>query len=607
MKKSKINWRRTWKNNCYMLGLICKACPWIFVMNLLATVLGVLNNFLFNTYLYKYALNALQRGEELKRILMTLGLMLVYSIAYMVFRAWFVRYNELHYPKVEAYIQNLMQKKSVAVELACFERPEFYDTYVKAMGGATDRAFTVMNNFTNVVWVVLNVLSVGTLIITIDPVFLVFAFTPLLFTMLLGRHRNRIKYEYNMKNREAGRKKDYVRRTFYLKDFSMEMRLTDMWRVMLRQMRESVEQLKDIVREYGYTLMWFAYLFNFIFDVVVYTGSIILAAYKTVVKKNMLLGDCFVIINSISNIAQNINYAGDVILKLDEDSLYIDNLRAFLEYDVQIKENITAPQVPQMQTLTFSNVSFTYDGQKNAALEQVDLTICAGERVAIVGHNGAGKSTLIKLLLRLYDPTEGEVLLNGENIKNWRLSSYRDLYGTVFQDYQLFATSIAENILLREVSNCVDEELVEDSLKNSGISEKVHTLSHGIHTMVTREFADDGVVFSGGEAQKISIARVFAGNHEIVILDEPTSALDPIAEQAMYRNMFDACSGKTVIFISHRLSSATMADRVYLFEHGRIKEQGTHSELLAKNGIYADMWHKQADSYSSEFVNEVNI
>jgi len=178
------------------------------------------------------------------------------------------------------------------------------------------------------------------------------------------------------------------------------------------------------------------------------------------------------------------------------------------------------------------------------------------------------------------------------------------MFGTVFQDYQLFATSIAENVLLRGGVTDTDRVKVMQSLNQAGIYDKIESLSNGVDTIVTKEFDSEGAVFSGGEAQKISIARIFAGSHEIVIMDEPTSALDPIAEQEMYRNMFEACGGKTVIFISHRLSSATMADRVYMFENGRIIEQGTHSELVALNAKYADMWHKQADTYTEEVAYE---
>jgi len=597
-KKKRIDWKRTFKNNGYMLGLIIKACPGVPILALISTVLGSVHSFLLNTYLYQYALNALQEGKELKVILITLGCMFGYSVLYMLFQSILSCYFELKYPKVEAYIQNLLQKKAATVDLACFESSAFYDTYVKATGDATGRAYTVMNNILDVVWITVNVVAVGALIITIDPVFLFLAFLPFLCTLLIGKKRNRLKYDYNMRNKEVARQRDYVRRTFYLNDFSKEMRLTEMWKVMYKRMHSSISEMKEIVNKYGYKMMFFRYLFDFIFDVVVYSGTIVLAALKTLVAKNMLLGDCFVVINSISNIAGSVNYMGDVFFKLDENSLYVDNLRDFLEYEVHIAEDENAPLVPSFEKLELKNMTFGYEGQTTPALSNVNLTVNVGEKIAIVGHNGAGKTTLIKLLQRLYDPSEGEILLNGENIKSYRLSSYRNLFGTVFQDYRLFATTIAENVMLRGNITDDDRAAVKDALERSGIYDKIESLSNGVDSNVTREFDNEGAMFSGGEAQKISIARIFAGKQEIVIMDEPASALDPIAEQEMYRNMFEACEGKTVIFISHRLSSATMADRVYMFENGEIVEEGTHSELIAMNGRFADMWHKQADTYA---------
>ena len=596
--KSKINWKRMLVNNGYMLKLIFKACPGVLIWSFISAVLGSVHSFLLNTLLYQYALNALQQGKELKVVLITLGCMFGYSIFYRILTNILGCYFELKYPVVEAYIQDLLLKKASTVDLACFESSAFYDTYVKATGDATGRAYAVMNNALNVVWITINVASVGALIITIDPIFLILAFLPFLCTLLVGKRRNRIKYEYNMRNQEVARQRDYVRRTFYLNDFSKEMRLTEMWKVMLKRMHSSVAEMKEIVSKYGYKIMFFHYLFDIVFDVAVYTGSIILATFKTLVTRKMLLGDCFVIINSITNIASSINYVGDTIFKLDENSLYVDNLRDFLEYEVHISEDESAPMVSQFEKLELINLTFSYDGRTSPTLSGINLVVNAGEKIAIVGHNGAGKTTLIKLLQRLYDPSEGEILLNGENIKNYRLSSYRNLFGTVFQDYRLFATTVAENVMLRGNITDDDRAAVKDALEKLGIYDKIKSLSNGVDSNVTREFDNEGAMFSGGEAQKISIARIFAGQQEIVIMDEPTSALDPIAEQEMYRNMFEACEGKTVIFISHRLSSATMADRVYMFENGEIIEQGTHSELLAMNAKYADMWYKQADTYA---------
>ncbi len=596
-EKKKINWRRTFQNNAFMLKLMIKACPGVFILNLISTVLGAVRSFLVGTYLYMYALNALQAGIELKKILITLVGLIIFSVLEMLFQNLAACYFNIKYPVVNAYFQSMMQKKAVEVDLACYENAEFFDTYIKASDEATNRAYAVMNNFVNVIWVLINVGATGALILAIDPVFILIALAPLLCTILIGKKRNRIRYDYDMRNKEVGRQRDYVRRTFYLKDFSKEMRLSEMWKVMYGRMRSSVAELKDIVHKYGYKVMFFRYLYDVIYNVLVYSGTVLLASFKTLVLKNMLIGDCFVVINSITNVAGNINYMGNVFLKLDENSLYAENLRKFLEYEVRIAEDENAPAVSSFEKLELKNLTFSYEGQKAPALADVNFIVNVGEKIAVVGHNGAGKTTLIKLLQRLYDPDEGEILVNGENIKTYRLSSYRALFGTVFQDYCLFATTVAENVMLRGNITDEDRETVRESLQKAGIYEKIEALPCGVDTTVTREFDKEGAMFSGGEAQKISIARLFAGGQEIVIMDEPTSALDPIAEQEMYRNMFKACEGKTVIFISHRLSSATMADRVYVFENGRIIEQGSHRELLMLNGKYADMWHKQADTY----------
>ncbi len=597
-KNNKINLKRTFKNNAYVLSLVTKACPGILVAYFLNTVLGSVYNIVLNVYLYKYALNALQMGKELKTIVIVLVCMFAYAVVYSVVRRLMNFYIEIKGARLEEYVNTTLQRKAAEIDLIRFENSDFYDTYVKAREAAMSRIYSVIDSLFNVMWVVINITAIGGLIISIDPIFLLIAVIPLIYTLIFGKKRNRLKYDYDMKTQEMARQRDYVRRTFYLRDFSKEMRLTEMYRVMFKRMRTSISEMKNIVRQYGYKLMLFNYLHTFIFQVIVYSGSIVLATFKTLVSKTMLLGDCFVVINSIENVANSINYMGNVFFKLDENSLYIENLRSFLEYEVIIAEDEGSPCVSRFEKLELKNVTFSYSENAAPALLGVNMTVKAGERIAIVGHNGAGKTTLVKLLLRLYDTTDGEILCNGENIKTYRLSSYRGLFGTVFQDYQLFATTVAENVMLRGNITDEDRENVIQSLEKSGVYDKILSLPNGIDSNVTKEFDPDGAVFSGGEAQKISIARIFAGGSEIVIMDEPTSALDPIAEQKMYQNMFDACNGKTVIFISHRLSSATMADCVYMFENGKIVERGTHSHLLSLDGKYAEMWHKQADSYA---------
>ena len=523
--------------------------------------------------------------------------MLFFQLHFTVYIYCYIYYERVNRPKVEAYIKSELHKKAAEVELNCFENSEFYDKYVKATEESTGRAFNVLSNLEWGIWCIVNAVTNLTLMLTISPIFIVIGVAPMILVYFLGKGRNKVNHEFDMKWRETVRQRDYVRRTFYLSDFAKEMRLTEMWKIMFKRMRNSVTELKSIVKQYGYKKMFFAYCFDIIFDILVGMGVIILAAYKTLVSKTILVGDCFVLIKTSTFVAGNFGDLGQAFVNFDEHSRYIETFREFLDYETKIPEIEDAPKAPSVESFEIRNVAFTYENQKNAALKNVSFKVNKGERIAIVGHNGAGKTTLIKLLLRLYDPTEGEILLNGENIRNFRLSSYRNLFGTVFQDYGLFAVSVAQNVLMRGEVSDEDREKVCEALKNSGVWKKVSGLPKGIDTTVTKEFDREGAVFSGGETQKIAIASVFAGENEIVLMDEPTSALDPIAEAEMYENMFKACEGKTVIFISHRLSATTYADRIYMFEHGEIIEQGTHRELLSLNGKFADMWHKQADNY----------
>ncbi len=295
-----------------------------------------------------------------------------------------------------------------------------------------------------------------------------------------------------------------------------------------------------------------------------------------------------------------------------QNGLYAKNLKTFLSYEAKIPEDQDGLPIPErVETLELKDVSFRYpeqDGEKQEkyALKHVSYTFYAGKRTALVGHNGSGKSTLIKLLMRLYDPTEGCILLNGIDIRKFNLQAYRSLIGTTFQDFELFSMSVVENVILQKLETEEQRERAINALRESGALEQMEHLEHGVDTILTREFDDNGAVLSGGQAQKVAVARSFAKDAPIVLLDEPSSALDPVAEYQMYETIMELCDAKKVgaeqqkkiaIIISHRLSSGAMADTICLMQEGEMKEKGTHLELMQKRGIYADMYLKQAESY----------
>lgn len=252
----------------------------------------------------------------------------------------------------------------------------------------------------------------------------------------------------------------------------------------------------------------------------------------------------------------------------------------------------------EFESLEFRNVSFSYDGSEKYALKNISFKITKNQTVALVGHNGAGKSTLVKLILRFYDTTQGEILYNGINIKEYTLSSLRSRFSAVYQDYKVFALDIFENILCKEITDKNEEEKVISAEKASGIYEKVCMLPDREKTVLTREFDEKGIGLSGGEQQKIAIARIFYKDCPYIILDEPSANLDPVAEYELNLAISRYCHDKTVIFISHRLSTTRHTDKIFMMENGNITESGTHDELMQLNGKYAEIFNLQAGKYN---------
>ena len=600
-KPEKLSLRRVLQNNLFMLGMIRRAAPAYMIIDVILDLSWSVIEFFSGSFLLKVVVDHLgKNGDPVTLTWFILGMFAIHITVFFAQQAFWQIYAPISQRKLTLAIKTALYTQMRRVELSCYEDPAYYEKYVKAMNEAEDRAFNVLWSLERLFSQVFSLIANALLLWSIDPILMLFALIPFAVGFIRGK-RNKIAFKENNHIQKLAWKANYIQRGFYLQDYAKEMRLTGMSDKLLRDLDETTVEIERIKRRYGLRTAALDYTARISHEVVTVLGACLYAVHATLMRGTVGVGDCIVVLNSVGSVSGYLQGLVTNLVSFHEHALYIENLRSFLDYEPKIKPNPEGT-VARGGTIEVKGLRYRYEGAETDTLRDITLRIAPGEKIALVGQNGSGKSTFVKLLLHLYEPSEGSITMDGVPMEDHTLQSWRDTFKPVFQDYRTFALSVAENILMRPMrtdpaGEAADRALVETALKESGAYDRVMKMPHGMDTMLTREFDDKGEVLSGGEAQKIALARVFASASPVVILDEPTSALDPVAEYQLFENMMQACADRAVVFISHRLSSAVPADRVYLFEGGRIVESGTHRELMERGGHYADMFRKQAESY----------
>lgn len=494
-------------------------------------------------------------------------------------------------------LNNMIFKKASEVDVACYEDPVFYDSYKRATDILNSGFFLgYCLQFARVIANLLSLILIVGVVATIDKAYLIFL-APVSIVFVVEIIKSKQIYKKDLSMTSNNRIKAYAQRTVFLKDFSKDVRCSNIFGVMLRNYQRAVDDNVRIIKTYGKKLFFFSMTGSIFGELVPIVGTYALASYKFYNNAGADISGFSVVLSAINSVRTCAEDIARSFAELSNMALYFQNLRDFFEYEPKITSG--GKQAGELDLLEIKNVSFKYPHSEKYSLKNVNIKIEKGQTVALVGVNGAGKSTLVKLLLRFYDPTEGEILYNGVNIKEYDVLSLRSKIATVFQDYKTFALSVAENVMCRECDEN-DKIQAEQMLKRSGAWDKIATLEDGVDTVLTREFDDNGAGLSGGENQKLAVARMFAKDFELAILDEPSSALDPIAEYKMYENLIAATENKTVIYISHRLSSAVLSDKIFVLDGGTVSESGSHAELMARGGKYSRMFTLQASSYNRE-------
>lgn len=602
--KMKKNRSTVLKNQIFLWKLCFKTCPLYMIYHLYDAFRyqGVI--FLEHVLGIRYVLKCAEFHEPFTKALFYIGLILFLNILQIIPDGFFIYGWQFKYkPRLYRALKEEMFKKASEIDLYCYDDPAYYNDFVLSVSqseAAIDRFLELLNMAMQAITVLF---TTGIFYIMTDPIGIAFVFASFILRFVVSKKLNKVNYENRLAVNPHMRKRDYVSRVFYLKDFAKELRLHPNAGAQLEE--EFSEANDNIIKEHkkvAVKRVCFQFLKDYgVGDFLIDGLYITYLVYKAAVLHTVNYSDAVILFNRTGSLRGSMSRFADLGPKAHENSMFVDKIRAFLNYEPRLKNN-EGDAVPEgAGELKLEHVTFKYSESGRKVLDDISLSVKPGEHIAIVGYNGAGKTTLIKLLMRLYDPTSGSISYHGRNITELCPNDYHKRIGVVFQDYQMFGANLAENVVMDDLPK---DELdthapqIIAALTDAGFAQKLARLPDGLLTQVTTEFDKKGVDFSGGESQKVAISRAFYKKADILIMDEPSSALDPIAEYELNKAMESAAKGKTVFYISHRLSTTRDADRIIMLERGRIIEEGTHTELLARNGKYAEMWNAQAGKYN---------
>lgn len=517
-------------------------------------------------------------------------------------RSWW-RYT---YVRFKILIESM--GKSLRMDYQFLEDPKMLDRHQKAKdaGGSDGSGIQgIMVSIGNVLTSIIKLVAASAILFTLSPwVILIMLVLALLNFLVIDRTKKIDKKLVWDELAPYWRKSYYIECTTSDFEIAKDIRMFSMREWLMQKFKEVqgfmhskiVKSKKLWIR--AHTTNHFIFLIQ---QGVLYAWLVYGVLYRDVTIGNftLYLGTVTVFYGTLTDSLNN-------IADIKHRSREVNDFRTFMEYpEPNSTENTIPIPVADTYEFKFEDVSFRYINADNFALKGLNLTVKAGERLAVVGLNGAGKTTFIKLLCGLYRPTEGRILLNGIDINNFDKVEYFKLFSPVFQDINLFAFPIAENVSMQPADN-TDDDLAYEALQLAGIADKIDSLPKGIKSNVLKILHEDGVDFSGGERQKLALARALYKNAPVVILDEPTSALDALAEYKLYQDFDKLISKKTAVYISHRLSSTRFCDNIAMFADGKLIEYGTHYDLMQSDGPYSDMFAVQAQYYKDDKEAKVN-
>ena len=469
------------------------------------------------------------------------------------------------------------------------------ENFIWAMNRSDGQISALLQMISNTVTMIVSIMVTTAVMISVSMVMAIFAIATSLLTVFLQRMSVKNKYKQNLDINKIDRRLGYFERVFYTADHAKELRLSNIPDVLIAKYNVDLQEKCDTSIKYNVKGMKYDLPLNLtsrLMQPIVY----LILLLQGISSGGGNIAGIAVAYSAFWNLRGRIQAIMDLSVRIAEMGLYTNIIRTFLETEPSVKAG--SKTLTNVEHISCTDLCFSYNSNKQV-LHDINMSIQKGEKVALVGYNGSGKTTFIKLLLHLYQPDSGNIHYNGFDVSDYTKESLISHTGVVFQDYRIYALSIAENVLCDRRGG-QDHNQVENALLNASFKSEDFSFINGIDTELTKEFVPEGVNLSGGESQKVSVARIFAHNYDLIVLDEPSASLDPIAEYELYNHIEKFAKDKALIFISHRLSATKNADRIYMFENGRVIEVGNHVELMKLNGKYAQMFRIQANKYKTE-------
>jgi ATP-binding cassette subfamily B protein len=493
------------------------------------------------------------------------------------------------------HISVRVMEHAASLDLMAYEDPVFYDRLERARVQATDRLYMIQA-IGRLIQQVITTITLSISIMVFSPWLLLLLIVGVIPAFIGETHFAFLGYAKNFRQTPIRRQLDYLRLLGGSKEAAKELKLFGLRDFLTRRFKG----LSDQVYHQDISLARRKVIAGSILSMIGTAGyytAYVYAVWRTVAGV-FTFGTLTLLANAIREASSNLQQTFSTLSTIADQALFLTDLIAFFEMrpTIRSKPNALPAPRPIREGFEFRNVSFRYPGSSRLVLNQLNFTLRPGERVALIGENGEGKTTIVKLLTRLYDPVEGEVLLDGINLREYNLEDlYREI-GVIFQDFMRYEMTARENIAVGRIERMDDMDLLQQSAHKSMAEDVLRKLPAGFDQMLGRRF-DGGVDLSGGEWQKVALARAYLRDAQVLILDEPTSALDARSEYEVFQRFAELTTGKMALFISHRFSTVRMADRIVVLENGRIAEEGDHDTLTSLGGRYAEMFELQAASY----------